>query len=338
MKILITGGAGFIGSALVLKAIKKKYEVINIDNLTYAGNMQNISNLKNNRNHYFIKADICNEKKMYNIMEKYQPDSIVHLAASSHVDNSIKKPSDFINVNIFGTYSIIEAARKYWINNNRLKKFRFLYISTDEVFGSAKGKSQFTEKNNYSPNNPYSASKASGELIVKSWNKTYGFPGLITNTSNNYGPRQFIEKLIPLTINNCLMEKKIPVYGNGKNIRDWIHVDDNADAILTVLKKGKINQNYNIGSNNEISNIQIVKLICRIIDKKIKKNNSKNLIEFVADRPGHDFRYAIDCSKIKNELGWNPKISFDKGLENTIDWYLDNQKWLKKNQSKLKKI
>lgn len=339
MKILITGGAGFIGSALVLEAISNGHEIINIDNLTYAGNMQNLKSIKHTKNHQFIKADVCNEKKILSILQKYKPDSVIHLAASSHVDNSINKPIDFMNVNILGTYSMVEACKKYWIQNNYFKKFRFIYISTDEVFGSVSGKKQFYENSNYSPNNPYSASKASGELIVKSWNKTYNFPGIITNTSNNYGPRQFIEKLIPKTINNCLNKIAIPIYGNGKNIRDWIHVDDNAKAILTVLKKGKINETYNIGSNNEISNIKLVKLICKIIDKKLdNKFNSSKLIYYVKDRPGHDLRYSINYNKIKKNLHWKPEINFEDGLIKTIDWYLQNQKWLKANLKKLKMI
>jgi len=338
MKILITGGAGFIGSAVVRLGIKLGYKIITVDNLTYAGNLENLKTIFNHKNHVFEKADICNYKKIIKILNKYNPDSIMHLAASSHVDNSIKNPADFINVNVNGTYSLLEASKNY-LKKNKKRNFVFQYISTDEVFGSISGKRKFTEGSKFKPNNPYAASKASGELLVRAWNKTYGLPTIVTNTSNNYGPYQFIEKLIPTTIICCLNNKNIPVYGNGKNIRDWIHVDDNANALFKILRKGKVGSTYNIGANNEISNINIVKKICKILDKKLDKEDSHlKLINFVNDRPGHDFKYAINFSKIKKEIGWKPKISFNSGLEKTVDWYIKNNSWVKKNLKKLPKI
>ena len=328
MKILITGGAGFIGSAVVRLGIKLGYKIITVDNLTYAGNLENLKTIFNHKNHVFEKADICNYKKIIKILNKYNPDSIMHLAASSHVDNSIKNPADFINVNVNGTYSLLEASKNY-LKINKKRNFVFQYISTDEVFGSISGKRKFTEGSKFKPNNPYAASKASGELLVRAWNKTYGLPTIVTNTSNNYGPWQYPEKLIPLTISKCLKNKKIPIYGNGEQIRDWIYVDDHSEGILSAINNGKVGEKYNISSKNELKNIDVVNDICSILDDlhPMDNENYNTLIDFVTDRPGHDFRYALSNSKIK-ALGWKPKTSWLKGLEQSIKWYLNNRDFL----------
>ena len=339
MKILITGGAGFIGSEVVRVGISRGYRIVTIDNLSYAGNLDNIKDVIKNKNHKFEKADICNLSKLTKIFLNHNPDHIMHLAALSHVDNSIKKPDDFITTNINGTYNMLQASRTLLEKKKYKRNFKFHYISTDEVYGSISGNKKFTEKNKMKPNSHYAASKAAAELLVRSWYKTYGLPIVITNTSNNYGPYQFIEKLIPMTIMNCINNKNIPIYGDGKNIRDWIHVNDNANALFATLKSGTIGSTYNIGSNNEITNIDIVKQICKIVDKKMnKKISCLNLISFVNDRPGHDFRYAINNSKLRKEVGWKPKIKFKEGLEQTVDWYLNNQKWIKKNLKKIPKL
>jgi len=330
MKILVTGGSGFIGSNFILQQFYNSNNVIlNIDKLTYAGNSQNLSSLTSNANYKFIKEDICNKNSIVNIINEFKPDWIVNFAAETHVDRSIDSPTEFINTNIFGTSALLEAAMSYWLSSNN-SEFRFLHISTDEVYGSLKNRKYFNEESPYRPNSPYSASKASSDHLVRAWNRTYDFPAIITNCSNNYGPYQFPEKLIPLMIANCIDQKPLPVYGKGQNIRDWLFVDDHCNAILQVLRNGKIGETYNIGGNNEIKNIDIVQKICDVLDeiKSISREDSySKLISFVDDRPGHDFRYAIDSSKIKKDLGWSPKETFDSGIKKTINWYLNNEKW-----------
>lgn len=334
-KILITGGAGFIGSFVAKLAIEKGFHIINVDNLSYAGSKFNIKSITKHPNHTFIKANITNKKMITSIYNKHKPHYVMHLAASSHVDNSIKNPKDFIKDNIQGTYNLLQVSYEYYKKLKKKHLFKFHYISTDEVYGSLGKKNLFNEKSNYLPNNPYSASKASGELLVRSWNKTFGLPTIITNCSNNYGPFQHSEKLIPVVILNALSNKKIPVYGNGNNIRDWLYVEDHAEALLTVIIKGKIGSSYNIGDSNELTNIKIIKKICSILDLKFKKRKFfSKLIEYVDDRPGHDFRYAIDSAKIRKELKWKPKTKFEDGLNKTIDWYIKNKDYLLKKQKK----
>ena len=327
MKIIVTGGAGFIGSAVVRNLVRGGHKVLNIDKLTYAGNLENLALIQQNENYQFLQADICEQDKMINAFHEFKPDGILHLAAESHVDRSIDSPRDFLDTNIFGTYSLLEAARTYRKNSN-LEDFKFVHVSTDEVYGSLGDEGLFTETTRYKPNSPYSASKASSDLLARAWNKTYDLPVIITNCSNNYGPYHFPEKLIPLIILNALEGKKLPVYGDGSNIRDWLYVEDHADALSTVLEKGVVGENYNIGGHNEKTNLYVVQQICEILDelsphKDLK--DRKELIEFVKDRPGHDQRYAIDSSKIQKELGWKPAQTFETGLRATVKWYLDNR-------------
>ena len=334
MKILVTGGCGFIGSNYVLKQVKRNNPVLNLDKLTYAGNTENLSNIIEDPNYSFIQGDICDTDCVTGAIDQFQPEAIVHFAAESHVDRSIDEPMSFANTNIIGTATLLQAALKY----GEIKKndFRFLHVSTDEVFGSLGENGFFTESTPYDPSSPYSASKAGSDHLVRAWQRTYGFPGLITNCSNNYGPYQFPEKLIPLMIANCLDGKPLPVYGKGENIRDWLYVKDHCDAIDTVLRQGQIGETYNIGGNTEIRNIDIVKSICLILDELRPRSNGdpyKNLITYVKDRPGHDYRYAIDASKIKNDLGWKPKETFETGIRKTIKWYLDNEVWWKRIQN-----
>ena len=328
--ILVTGGCGFIGSNFIRYTLKKKSQVniINLDKLTYAGRICNLSSIANRR-HVFIEGDICNKELVDSLFKKYEFESVIHFAAESHVDRSIDGPEKFINTNILGTLNLLEHSRKYFkkFKNN---SFRFLHISTDEVFGTLGDFGRFNEATPYDPSSPYSASKAGSDHLVRAWNKTYALPTLITNCSNNYGPYQFPEKLIPLMIINAINGKPLPVYGAGKNIRDWLYVLDHCEAILTVLDKGKIGQTYNIGGGNEIKNLEVVETICDFLDillPKIKSKSYKDLITFVEDRPGHDFRYAIDSTKIKLKLGWCPKESFESGLEKTIKWYIENEDW-----------
>ena len=334
MKILVTGGCGFIGSNYVLKQVKRNNPVLNLDKLTYAGNMENLSNIIDDPNYSFVQGDICDADCVTGAIDQFQPEAIVHFAAESHVDRSIDEPMSFANTNIIGTTTLLQAALKY----GEIKKndFRFLHVSTDEVFGSLGENGFFTESTPYDPSSPYSASKAGSDHLVRAWQRTYGFPGLITNCSNNYGPYQFPEKLIPLMIANCLEGKPLPVYGKGENIRDWLYVKDHCDAIDTVLRQGQIGETYNIGGNTEIRNIDIVKSICFILDELRPRSNGdpyQNLITYVKDRPGHDYRYAIDASKIKNDLGWKPKETFETGIRKTIKWYLDNEVWWKRIQN-----
>ncbi len=334
MKILVTGGCGFIGSNYVLKQVKRNNPVLNLDKLTYAGNMENLSNIIDDPNYSFVQGDICDADCVTGAIDQFQPEAIVHFAAESHVDRSIDEPMSFANTNIIGTTTLLQAALKY----REIKKndFRFLHVSTDEVFGSLGENGFFTESTPYDPSSPYSASKAGSDHLVRAWQRTYGFPVLITNCSNNYGPYQFPEKLIPLMIANCLEGKPLPVYGKGENIRDWLYVKDHCDAIDTVLRQGQIGETYNIGGNTEIRNIDIVKSICFILDELRPRSNGdpyQNLITYVKDRPGHDYRYAIDASKIKNDLGWKPKETFETGIRKTIKWYLDNEVWWKRIQN-----
>ena len=324
--ILITGGAGFIGSHLIKFFVKKysNYNIINLDNLTYAGNLNNLKEVSDFPNYNFEKIDICDFKNIENVLKKYDIDAVINLAAESHVDRSIKDPFTFARTNVMGTLSLLQACKNHW--NSSFKNKLFYHVSTDEVYGSLGDKGFFTEKTNYDPHSPYSASKASSDHFVKAFYNTYKLPVIISNCSNNYGPNQYPEKLIPLFIKNIINNIPIPIYGDGKNIRDWLYVEDHISAIDLIFHKSKIGKTYNIGGNNEITNNQIANVLIDKIDKKLKrrKNESLNLINHIKDRLGHDRRYAIDSSKIKNELGWVPKYTFEIGIEKTIDWYLNN--------------
>ncbi|SFB04405.1 dTDP-glucose 4,6-dehydratase [Poseidonocella pacifica] len=328
MKILVTGGAGFIGSAVVRLAVSRGHEIVNLDALTYAACLENVAMVADNPNYAFEKADICDRPALDRIFAKHAPDAVMHLAAESHVDRSIDGPAAFIETNVTGTFNMLEAARAYWEAKGRPEGFRFHHISTDEVYGTLGPEGQFTEETPYAPNSPYSASKASSDHLVRAWSETYGLPVVLTNCSNNYGPFHFPEKLIPVVILNALAGKKIPVYGRGENIRDWLFVEDHADALLLVLEKGKEGRSYNIGGENEATNLDLVKKICAILDRKHPEGAPHaDLITFVTDRPGHDLRYAIDPTRIRTELGWRPSVTVDEGLEKTVQWYLDNEDW-----------
>ena len=336
--ILVTGGAGFIGSAVVRKLLRDTNDfVVNVDKLTYAGNRDSVAELaeKHAARYAFEHADICDAERMAGIFSKYKPDLVMHLAAESHVDRSIDGPGEFIQTNIFGTYTLLQAARSYWQNLSDDKKqgFRLHHISTDEVYGTLGKTGLFTETTPYSPNSPYSASKASSDHLVRAWKETYGLPTIVTNCSNNYGPYHFPEKLIPLVILNGLSGKHLPVYGAGDNIRDWLYVEDHAEALVLVAKKGRIGETYNIGGNCERTNLDVVHAICDLLDELApdqKIGARRSLIKFVADRPGHDKRYAIDASKIKKELGFAPKETFETGLKKTVTWYLENKPWVQR--------
>ena len=331
MKILVTGGAGFIGSAVVRLAIKRNHSIVNVDALTYSACLENVTSVSDNPNYSFEHADIRNYNAIDNIFEKHQPDAVMHLAAESHVDRSIDAPIDFMETNVIGTFNMLEAARRYWQACGKSETFRFHHISTDEVFGSLPNDPavQFTEEMPYDPRSPYSASKASSDHLVRAWYETYGLPIILTNCSNNYGPYHFPEKLVPVIILNALADKPLPIYGNGSNIRDWLYVEDHADALLLVLEKGSIGRRYNIGGENERTNLQLVQTLCDILDRlnPRTKGSYAELITFVEDRPGHDARYAIDPSRIRDELGWRPSVTVEQGLEKTVQWYLDNEDW-----------
>ena len=331
MKIFVTGGTGFIGSNFIINQVNNN-KILNYDKLTYAANENNLKELVNNPSYNFIKGDITDRKSLINCINNFKPDSVINFAAESHVDRSIDGADEFINTNIFGTYQLLEASLTYYksLSSNNNKNFKFLHVSTDEVFGSLEKKGFFTEQTPYNPSSPYSASKASSDHLVNAWFKTYDLPILITNCSNNYGPYQFPEKLIPLMIINCLNNNKLPIYGKGDNIRDWLYVKDHCEALSIVLNRGVIGETYNIGGNEEKSNLQIVNMIIDILDNIYPKSDCssyKELIAYVKDRPGHDYRYAIDASKIKNELGWEPKNNLKSALENTINWYINNKPW-----------
>lgn len=356
MKILVTGGAGFIGSNLVRLLISRGHRVLNVDKLTYAGNPRSLPDLQANPRHNFLQADICDAPAMKAAFAEFQPDAVMHLAAESHVDRSIDNPGEFIHTNITGTYTLLQTALDYWRNlspspisnlQSPQESFRFLHVSTDEVYGSLGATGHFTESTPYDPHSPYSASKAASDHLARAWHDTYGLPVLVTNCSNNYGPYQFPEKLIPVVTLKALRGETIPVYGKGQNIRDWLYVEDHAEALMTVLEKGRIGQTYNIGGNNEMRNIDLVRLLCRILDEELEARGlsfrvseagvseadnpeirkSENLITYVTDRPGHDLRYAIDASKIKTDLGWAPKQDHQSGFRKTVQWYLNNQEW-----------
>ncbi len=332
-KILVTGGAGFIGSAVIRQFINETdCSVVNLDRLTYAGNLQSLASIADNPRYHFEKVDICNAGELARVFREQQPDAVMHLAAESHVDRSITGPADFIQTNILGTYILLEAARNYWskLDTQRQSTFRFHHISTDEVYGSLGDTGFFTEQTAYEPNSPYSASKASSDHLVRAWHHTYDFPVVTTNCSNNYGPYQFPEKLIPVVILNAVSGKPLPIYGKGDNIRDWLYVDDHANALRLVLERGKLGETYNIGGWNEKTNLEVVHAICAILDDLHPQGAPHTqLITYVADRPGHDKRYAIDASKIANDLGWKPQETFETGLRKTIEWYLSNDSWIK---------
>ena len=337
---IVTGGSGFIGSNFIHFILSNDYadKIIDLDKLTYAGNPQNLLKYDNDKRYAFVQGDICDQELVQELFLLHKPDVIINFAAESHVDRSIDGPSDFIRTNISGTYTLLQKSLRYYqsLTKEDQKSFRFHHISTDEVFGSLDNDGIFTEETPYDPSSPYSASKASSDHLVRAWHRTYGLPIIISNCSNNYGPYQFPEKLIPLMILNCLQEKPLPVYGTGENIRDWLFVDDHCDAIHTIIEKGEIGETYNVGGNNEIKNIDIVKTICNLLDNIRPSENLKSyqeLITFVKDRPGHDLRYAIDSSKLQNKLGWSPKETFETGIRKTIDWYLDNKTWWQEIQN-----
>lgn len=329
MKILVTGGAGFIGSAVVRLAVARGHEIVNLDSLTYAACLENVATVSDSPLYAFEKADIRDRAALDRVLNTHKPDAVMHLAAESHVDRSIDGPGDFIETNITGTYHMLEAARAYWMAQGKPDTFRFHHISTDEVFGSLGATGMFTEETSYDPRSPYSASKAASDHLVRAWAETYGLPVVLTNCSNNYGPYHFPEKLIPVVILNALAGKDLPIYGDGSNIRDWLYVEDHADALLCVLEKGELNRSYNIGGENERTNLELVKTICGILDQKRPRDAGAyaDLITFVTDRPGHDARYAIDAGRIIKELGWKPSVTVEEGLERTVQWYLDNEDW-----------
>lgn len=328
MKLLVTGGAGFIGSAVVRLAIARGHQVVNLDALTYAACLENVASVAGSPDYAFVQADIRDRAALDAVFAAHYPDAVMHLAAESHVDRSIDGPGDFIQTNITGTFNMLEAARAYWVGAGRPAGFRFHHISTDEVFGSLGAVGKFTEDTPYAPNSPYSASKAASDHLVRAWAETYGLPVVLTNCSNNYGPYHFPEKLIPVVILNALAGRPIPVYGAGENVRDWLYVEDHADALLCVLQNGALGRSYNIGGENEARNIDIVRMICALLDEMAPAGAPHDrLIRFVTDRPGHDLRYAIDPARIRAELGWRPSVTLQEGLRKTVRWYLDNAAW-----------
>ncbi|MCW8332810.1 dTDP-glucose 4,6-dehydratase [Vibrio paucivorans] len=336
MKILVTGGAGFIGSAVIRHIINNTSDsVVNVDKLTYAGNLESLTEVEESGRYAFEQVDICDNESLKRVFEAHKPDKVMHLAAESHVDRSIDGPAEFIETNIIGTYNLLEVSRHYWnsLGEDAKSEFRFHHISTDEVYGDLEGTDDlFTESTSYEPSSPYSASKASSDHLVRAWQRTYGLPTIITNCSNNYGPYHFPEKLIPLMILNALDGKPLPVYGNGMQIRDWLYVDDHARALYKVVTEGAVGETYNIGGHNEKANIEVVKLICSLLEEMVPTkppgvSSYEELITYVADRPGHDVRYAIDASKIEKELSWKPEETFESGIRKTVEWYLNNREW-----------
>lgn len=333
MKIIVTGGAGFIGSAVIRQYINDtEHEVINLDALTYAGNLESLTEVSANPRYSFEQVDIRDRDELQRVFDQYHPDAIMHLAAESHVDRSIDGPADFILTNIVGTYYLLDVAKQYWdsLEGDKKSRFRFHHVSTDEVYGDLEATGYFTEETAYDPSSPYSASKASSDHLVRAWHRTYGLPVVVTNCSNNYGAYQFPEKLIPLVTLNALEGKPLPIYGKGDQIRDWLHVDDHARALRLVLEKGINGETYNIGGHNEKTNLDVVKAICNLLDKLVPDSPNiphETLITFVTDRPGHDLRYAIDADKIADELGWVPQETFESGIEKTVNWYLENSEW-----------
>ncbi|QJD95013.1 dTDP-glucose 4,6-dehydratase [Mucilaginibacter robiniae] len=329
-KIIITGGAGFIGSHVVRRFVKShpEYQIINLDKLTYAGNLANLKDIENESNYRFVKGDIVDAEFINSLFETEQPDAVIHLAAESHVDRSITNPLEFVMTNVVGTVNLLNAARYYW--KDRYEDTRFYHVSTDEVYGTLGENGMFTEETPYDPHSPYSASKASSDHMVRAYQDTYGMNTVISNCSNNYGSFHFPEKLIPLSIHNIKQNKSIPIYGKGENIRDWLWVEDHARAIDVIFHQAKSGETYNIGGHNEWKNIDLIKLLCQIMDRKLGREpgTSEKLITYVTDRAGHDLRYAIDATKLKTELGWTPSITFEQGLEKTVEWYLDNEQWL----------
>lgn len=330
MKLLVTGGAGFIGSAVVRQAIAAGHETLVVDKLTYAANLDNLASVAGSNLYHFSRADICDGAQMRALMSEFKPDAVMNLAAESHVDRSIDGPADFIETNIVGTFRLLEAARGYVAGGEAPSGFRFHHISTDEVFGSLGATGAFVETSPYQPNSPYSASKASSDMLARAWGETFKLPVVVSNCSNNYGPYQFPEKLIPVVVLSAAAGKPIPVYGKGENVRDWLFVEDHADALLLIAERGVPGETYNVGGRAEKANIDLVRTICRIMDQRKPGLRHEDLITFVADRPGHDLRYAVDCSKIERELGWKPKTSYEEGVEKTVDWYLGNGDWIER--------
>jgi len=335
MKILVTGGAGFIGSAVVRQAVRDGHDVVNLDALTYAACLDNVASVSNAPGYVFEHVDIRERGALDRVFAHHKPDVVMHLAAESHVDRSIDGPGAFIETNVNGTYNMLEAARTYWTDQDRPEDFRFHHISTDEVYGSLGPTGMFTEDTPYDPRSPYSSSKAASDHLVRAWGETYGLPILVTNCSNNYGPFHFPEKLVPVVILNALAGKDIPIYGKGENIRDWLYVEDHADALLTVVQKGEIGRTYNIGGENEATNLDLVNMICSLLDEmKPGAKPYAEQITFVADRPGHDMRYAIDPTRIRTELNWRPSVTVEEGLRRTVRWYLDNEPWWRALQNR----
>ena len=331
MKILVTGGSGFIGSSVIRRAIASGHGIVNVDALTYASCPDNLASVEEHPNYHFEHEDIRNRDALDAVFKKHMPDGVMHIAAESHVDRSINGPADFIQTNIVGTFNMLEAARSFWETHGRNGGFRFHHVSTDEVYGCLPNDPNilFTEDTPYAPRSPYSASKASSDHLARAWHETYGLPVIITNCSNNYGPYQFPEKLVPVIIVNALENKPLPIYGDGGNIRDWLYVEDHTDALFLVMQKGQIGRSYNIGGNNERTNLQLATTLCRILDRLRPRESGlyEELISFVPDRPGHDTRYAIDAERVKCELGWEPTVSVENGLEKTVTWYLNNETW-----------
>ena len=331
MKILVTGGAGFIGSAVIRQAIKAGHSVVNVDCLTYAANLENLTAVASTSEYTFEKVDICDQEALQHVFDIHQPDAVMHLAAESHVDRSIDGPGAFIQTNVIGTFNLLQTSRKYYegLAKERQESFRFHHVSTDEVYGDlGVDDPAFEETTSYDPSSPYSASKAASDHLVRAWGRTYGLPIVLTNCSNNYGPFQFPEKLIPVVILKALHRQAIPVYGTGDNIRDWLYVDDHADALLLVLQKGRLGETYNIGGDNERTNLELVRTLCRLVDERLDNGFfHASLITFVNDRPGHDRRYAVNANKLKSELGWTPSVDWDEGFKATLEWYLENENW-----------